>query len=153
VKQGAVVSARYNTVSMLRTIEEVLGLQPLGLYDALQPPMTDVFSAEQAEWHYSARVPAILRTTKLPLPPASSKDKEKKDKKTSVQPGHDAAYWAEKTQGYDFSAEDKLDSAQFNLVLWNGLKGEDQPYPSDRDGRDLSKDRQRLLRASAQRMQ
>jgi YVTN family beta-propeller protein len=141
VKQGAVVSARYNTVSVLRTIEEVLGMQPLGLYDALQPPMTEVFSTEQATWTYSVHVPAILRTTQLPLPPATPDEKKK-----SFQPGHDAAYWAEKTLGYDFSAEDKLDSAQFNLVLWNGLKGEDQPYPSDRDGRDLSKNRKRVLR-------
>lgn len=141
VKQGAVVSARYNTVSMLRTIEQILGMQPLGLYDALQAPMTEVFSTTQAEWTYSARVPAILRTTKLPLPPPTPAEI-----KTQVQPRHDAAYWAEKTRGFDFSAEDKLDSAQFNLVLWNGLKGEEQPYPSERDGRDLSKDRKRLLR-------
>src|SRR5260221_7555559 len=47
VKQGAVVSRRFNTVSMLRTIEEVLGIKPLGLYDAVQPPMTEVFSAQQ----------------------------------------------------------------------------------------------------------
>jgi DNA-binding beta-propeller fold protein YncE len=148
VKQGAVVSARYNTVSMLRTIEEVLGLQPLGLYDALQPPMTEVFSTSQAAWTYSAHVPAILRTTQLPLPPPS-----RNQKKTSFTPRHDANYWAEKTQGYDFSSEDKLDSAQFNLVLWNGLKGENQPYPSERDGRDLSKDRKRLLREFQQSVQ
>lgn len=141
VKQGAVVSERYNTVSMLRTIEEVLGLLPLGLNDAVQPPMTEVFSTRQAEWNYSARVPGVLRGTQLPLPPASPDAK-----KASIAPRHDAVYWAEKTKGYDFSAEDKLDSAQFNLVLWNGLKGEDRPYPSDRDGRDLSKDRKRLLR-------
>jgi YVTN family beta-propeller protein len=148
VKQGAVVSQRYTTVSMLRTIEEVLGLKPLGLNDALQQPMTEVFSTSQAAWSYSARVPAVLRTTQLPLPPASPDEK-----KSFAQPKHDSDYWAEKTQGYDFSAEDKLDSAQFNLVLWNGLKGEDQPYPSDRDGRDLSKDRKRLLRELTQRGQ
>jgi DNA-binding beta-propeller fold protein YncE len=143
VKQGAVVSERYNTVSILRTIEDVLGLQPLGLYDALQQPMAEVFSTEQAAWTYSARVPAILRTTQLPIPAASPEEK-----KSQVRPGHDRSYWAEKTRGFDFSAEDKLDSAQFNLVLWNGLKGEDQPYPTERDGRDLSKNRKRLLRES-----
>ncbi|HKF23983.1 MAG TPA: hypothetical protein VKE93_20590, partial [Candidatus Angelobacter sp.] len=72
-------------------------------------------------------------------PPASSEEK-------TAESRRDAAYWSESTQGFDFSKEDKLDSARFNLVLWNGLKGEDQPYPSDRDGRDLSKNRQRLLR-------
>jgi YVTN family beta-propeller protein len=145
VKQGGVISQRFNTVSMLRTIEEVLGLQPLGLNDAVQPPMTEVFSTRQAAWNYSARVPAVLRTTQLPLPPPAADEKRRLP---TPRQNKDAAYWAEKTQGYDFSAEDKLDSAGFNLVLWNGLKSEDQPYPSERDGRDLSKDRKRLLRES-----
>jgi hypothetical protein len=64
-----------------------------------------------------------------------------------LQPSHDAAYWADKTKGFDFSAEDKLDSDSFNLVLWQGLKGESQPYPAERDGRDLSKHRDALLHA------
>jgi DNA-binding beta-propeller fold protein YncE len=144
VKQRVVVSQRYNTVSMLRTIEEVLGLQALGLNDAVQPPMTEVFSPTQSGWNYSSRVPAVLRTTQLPVPAASSSGKP--GAVTSDAPRHDAAYWAEKTRGYDFSAEDKLDAPAFNLVLWNGLKGESQPYPAERDGRDLSKNRQRVLR-------
>lgn len=140
VKQRAVVSARYSTVSMLRTIEEVLGIKPMGLNDALQAPMTDVFSKDAATWSYSARVPAVLRSTQLPLPPTSE------PKAASSAPGHDAAYWAEKTAGFDFSSEDKLDSARFNLVLWKGMKGEDQPYPTERNGRDLRKNRQKLLK-------
>jgi DNA-binding beta-propeller fold protein YncE len=143
VKQGAVVSARYNTVSMLRTIEAVLGITPMGLNDAVQQPMSQVFSTQQAHWDYTAHVPAILRTTQLPLPP----DTEKKAGAWST-PRHDTAYWAEMTAGFDFSAEDKLDSAKFNLVLWNGLKGESQPYPMERDGRDLSKNRKQLLQQS-----
>ena len=51
--------------------------------------------------------------------------------------------------GFDFSIEDKLDSAAFNLVLWNGLKGENQAYPAERDGRDLSKNRKQLLEQSS----
>jgi DNA-binding beta-propeller fold protein YncE len=143
VKQRAVVSKRFNTVTLLRTMEEVLGIKPLGLNDALQSPMTDVFSTQQAAWNYKARVPGILRTTKLPLPAATADDKTGA---ANVSPGHDAAYWAEKTKGFDFSAEDKLDSDSFNMVLWKGLKGDGQPYPSERDGRDLSKHRDKLLR-------
>jgi YVTN family beta-propeller protein len=139
VKHGAVVSKRYTTVSMLRTIEEILGIGHLGLFDALQPPMTEVFSVQQPAWNYAARVPAVLRTTQLPVPPASAEEK-------AAEPRHDAAYWIENSQGFDFSVEDKLDSARFNLVLWNGLKGEDHPYPSERNGRDLSRNRQRLLK-------
>ena len=142
VKQRALISKRFNTVVLLRTMEEVLGIKPLGLNDALQPPMSEVFSTQQAEWNYKARVPAILRSTNLPLPAATAEDGH-----GTVGSGHDAAYWAGKTKYFDFSAEDKLDSDSFNLVLWNGLKGESTPYPSERDGRDLSKNRDALLHA------
>jgi YVTN family beta-propeller protein len=139
VKQGAVVSRYFTTVSLLRTIEEVLGIQPLGLNDALQPPMTEIFSPRQESWSYTARVPAVLRGTQLPLPP-------QKAGAAQALPRHDAAYWAGQTRGFDFSSEDKLDSAAFNLVLWNGLKDEREPYPAERDGRDLRKGRTRFLR-------
>ena len=142
VKQHALISKRFNTVTLLRTMEEVLGIKPLGLNDALQPAMSEIFSARQAAWSYEARVPAVLRTTKLPLPPPAAEEKS-----GAVVPVHDAAYWAGKTKDFDFSAEDKLDSDSFNLVLWQGLKGESQPYPSERDGRDLSKHRDALLHA------
>jgi DNA-binding beta-propeller fold protein YncE len=146
VKQGAVISRHYTTVSILRTIEEVLGMRPLGLNDAFQSPMTEVFSPRQQSWNYTARVPAILRSTKLPLPPEAPASSGA----PTPQPKHDAAYWAEHTQGFDFSVEDKLDSDRFNLILWNGLKGENEPYPEERDGRDLRKNRSSLLRDSTQ---
>ena len=53
----------------------------------------------------------------------------------------------------DFSVEDKLDTDRFNQVLWNGLKGPTEPYPSDRDGRDLRKNRPALLRESKSKNQ
>jgi hypothetical protein len=40
---GRVVSEHYTTVSMVRTIEEVLDLPPLGLHDAMAQPMSEVF--------------------------------------------------------------------------------------------------------------
>ncbi len=142
VKHGAVVSEHYTTVSVLRTIEEVLGIKALGLYDALQTPMTGVFDEKQSEWSYTARVPAVLRTTKLPLPPAKAGAKA-----PASAPAHDAAYWEAQTQGFDFSAEDKLDAEAFNRVLWEGLKGVDQPYPEEPSGQDLRKNRRGLLRS------
>ena len=44
VKQGALVSTQYNTIDFLRTIEEVLGLPPMNLNDALARPMADIFN-------------------------------------------------------------------------------------------------------------
>jgi hypothetical protein len=86
----------------------------------------------------------ILRSTKLPLPPEASA----RSGAPAPQPRHNAAYWAERTQGFDFSVEDQLDSERFNLILWNGLKGESEPYPDERDGRDLRKNRADFLRGS-----
>lgn len=99
---------------------------------------------QQASWSYKARVPSILRTTKLPIPSPTSA--EVAAAPNTLAPVHNAAYWADKTSGFDFSEEDKLDSERFNLVLWNGLKGEGQPYPAERSGRDLRKGRAALLR-------
>jgi DNA-binding beta-propeller fold protein YncE len=142
VKQHALISRRFNTVTLLRTMEEVLGIKPLGLNDALQPPMAEVFSPQQAAWMYKAKVPAVLGTTQLPV--AAQIPREKTG--NGQVPAHDATYWANKTNGFDFSTEDKLDSEQFNMILWNGLKGEDQPYPSERSGADLRRGRTALLR-------
>jgi DNA-binding beta-propeller fold protein YncE len=144
VKQGAVVSQRYNTVSMLRTIEEVLGIKPLGLNDAVQPPMAEVFSTQATPWTYQARVPALLRSTQLPLPPAPDSSP---GGAVSSPPTHGAQYWEAQTAGLDFSAEDRVDSERFNLILWQGIMGEDHPYPAERSGLDLRKNRKELLKA------
>lgn len=50
VKQGALVSTQYNTIDFLRTIEEVLGLPPMNLNDALAKPMADIFNTTPSPW-------------------------------------------------------------------------------------------------------
>src|SRR5205807_9737946 len=44
VKRDAVVSDRYDQLSMLRTIEILLGLRPLNLTDAVAVPMFGIFT-------------------------------------------------------------------------------------------------------------
>jgi DNA-binding beta-propeller fold protein YncE len=136
VKQGAVVSARYTTVNLIRTMEDVLGTAPLGLNDAMAEPMAEVFDVKSpAEWRFEARVPAVLRTTQLPLPPARTA--------CVARPTHDAAWWAAAMKGQDFRAEDRLDTAAFNRALWRGLRGA-EPYPAVRSGADLRAPRETL---------
>jgi DNA-binding beta-propeller fold protein YncE len=149
VKKGAVVSRHYTTVSVLRTIEEVLGLGALGINDAYQFPMTDVFTISDSSWNFKARVPAILRSTELPLPPAS----DAQDHATSsrfLQPLHLSSFWAEQTKNFDFSEEDKLDSQAFNQILWKGLKGESAEYPTERSGKNLRRHRAAILNRANQ---
>jgi DNA-binding beta-propeller fold protein YncE len=129
VKHGAVISDRYTTVNLLRTMETILGLKPMNFHDANAKPMANVFDLAQADWTFSARVPDMLRTTALPLPRAKAAAR-------AVHPLHDMAYWAAHTRKFDFSAEDRLDVAAYNRLLWVGMKGDDVPYPAARDGRN-----------------
>jgi DNA-binding beta-propeller fold protein YncE len=128
VRQKAVVSERYTTVSVLRTVEELLGMKPMNLRDAHVRPMTAAFDTSAASWSYAAQVPAMLRSTQLPLPVVKGA--------AVVQPVHDASYWADKTKTFDFRAEDRLDSAAYNRILWAGTRP-GVPYPTVRSGEDL----------------
>jgi len=144
VKQKAVVSTHYATVNMLRTIEEILGLANLSVHDSGVPPMTDAFDTTQATWTYSAVPANILYTTSLPIA-----NKYVVNKEALPHPTHDAAWWAAKTQGFDFSREDRIDSAKFNRIIWEGIMG-DKPYPTTRSGANLGHSGAELKTISAQ---
>jgi hypothetical protein len=138
VKQGALVSTSYNTLSMFRTIEDILGIGYQNLNDALALPMADVFDKRQKEWTFHATPSGLLCATTLDLPPAACAGVAR------LYPTHDAAYWAKVTKGMDFSMEDRVDGEEFNRILWRGLKGS-QPYPEKPSGLDLRANRQQLL--------
>ena len=122
VKQHAVVSTRYTTVSMLRTIEDVLGIAPMALNDAMAAPMADVFDLKQVAWTYRAVAADVLRKTQLPIEPERFAPPV-----ASTQPPHDSDYWAQAMRGQDFSVEDHLDTEAFNTALWRGLGSGSQP--------------------------
>jgi DNA-binding beta-propeller fold protein YncE len=151
VKRGVVVSTQYNTIDLIRTMEEVLGLPAMNLNDALASPMADIFNTTPSPWSFTATPSAYLYGTQLPLPPQPAGLVVPKST-------HDAAYWARVTKGMDFSKEDRFDFAAYNRVLWTGLMG-DTPYPTERSGLDLRENRKELLarhrasedKASAQR--
>jgi len=125
VKQGgALVHTQYNTINFLRTMERVLGLQPLHLTDAIAQPMADVFDITlPGTWTFSASPSAMLYNTTLPLPAKTAG-------LVVPKPSHDAKYWARVTKGFDFSKEDRVDPVAYNRILWKGLKG-DTVYPGD----------------------
>jgi len=148
VKRRAVVSTHYTTVNLLRTIEAVLGLKPLGINDDVEEPMADAFTKTLLPWSYAALVPEVLRTTALPLPPATPGEKAAAatpESRLYAKSRHGAAYWAAKTRGFNFEVEDKINSAIFNRIVWRGMMGKGVPYPIERDGRDLRHHRKELL--------
>jgi hypothetical protein len=130
----------------VRTIEEVLGLPPLGLHDAMAQPMSEVFDPAQTSWSFTAKLPEVLRTTQLPLPPKQQGSLDFDWGMCFTKPLHDATYWTDVMQGQNFAVHDQLDTPRFNEALWRGLKGEDAPLPT-RHGRDLSEGRELLLAA------
>ena len=132
VKQGAVVKTRYTTVSMLRTMSDILGLEHLDLQIETIPPMTDVFDLAQAGWSFKA-VPAaaLLTETTLPIKDKQALMQQRGLVGKHLAPLHDAAWWAEKTKQFDFRKADLNDPAAYNQVLWAGTMS-GRSYPNGR---------------------
>jgi DNA-binding beta-propeller fold protein YncE len=122
VKQGAVVSTRYNTVNMIRTIEDILRIDHLNLNDAYAAPMEDVFDLTQATWNFTAVASPFLRGTVDAVPGTTFADNG------AARPARTAAWWAEQTKGFDWSKEDRVPAELFNRIIWRGFKGEAR-YP------------------------
>jgi DNA-binding beta-propeller fold protein YncE len=126
VKQNAVVSTHYSQVSVLRTIEDILGAPHINLNTAYERPMADVFDiTSSGAWTYNSVASTVLAATTL-----SAADIGTKFAAGPVTvPKHDATYWDKVTRGFDFSDADRVPPALYNKVLWTGLM-EGKPYPS-----------------------
>lgn len=107
VKRGFVDSTMYSTSSMLRTIELILGLQPMSQFDAAATPMVNSFQATPDVRPYTGLPPRI--------------DLEERNTKTS---------WGEReSRKMDFSKEDAADDLLLNEVIWRAVRGEDSRMP------------------------
>jgi DNA-binding beta-propeller fold protein YncE len=136
VKKHAVVSTRYSTVNMVRTIEDLLGLEHLNLNTAYQRPMTDVFDIDHGPgWTYKATASTILKTSTLTLTLATPEGQQAVQfaNDPDLTPLHKAAWWADQTKGFDWSSEDRIPADLFNHIVWEGVIG-DRPYPEQRSG-------------------
>jgi hypothetical protein len=108
----------------------VLGTPHINLNTAFQRPMAKVFDIESSgAWSYTASASTILMTTTLLAQSESGKQAVRFAKGPKIKPRHNAAYWAKVTAGFDFSEADQVPPAQFNKVLWTGMKGA-KPYPT-----------------------
>ncbi len=147
VKHNQVVSTRYNTVNMLRTIEDLLNVGQLNLHDATARPMSDVFDPGQADWTYTA-TPSMLLTTQTTLPiTATASAVQHAALEQRIGPAglvRPASYWARHMKGFTFTDADQNDENAFNRVVWQGLMP-NRPYPTVRSGADLRRDRAAIL--------
>jgi DNA-binding beta-propeller fold protein YncE len=106
IKRGSVDSNMYSTSSMLRTIELILGLQPMSQFDAAARPMFNSFQP----------TPDLTPYTALP----ASVDLEALN-------GEHA--WGGKLE-MDFAKEDAVDDLLLNEVIWRSVRGENSPMPA-----------------------
>jgi YVTN family beta-propeller protein len=143
-KRKALVSTNYNTVNVIRTIEDLLGIGYLGLNDANALPMSDAFTKKPDFTTYTAIVPGNLCRPPVDTNLVPACQDANAPKSAAIPLRHDRQWWAENTKNFFFAVEDKLDADAFNRVLWAGVKG-DVPYPSGRSHADLRQNRDRLL--------
>jgi len=98
---------RYDTASMLRTIELILGLEPLSQYDATATPMWRLFNAQPDTAPYTAIARAVGPATNTAR-----------------------AYAAAESARMNFALPDQIPMDELNRILWYAVKGADVPYPS-----------------------
>jgi len=108
VKHKAVDSSMYNTASMLRTMELILGLRPMTQFDAAARPMSAAFQAVADPAPYAAEKPRVPLDERNPLRSAT----------------------AERSSRLDFSEEDRADANELNDILWLAIKGVHAPPPA-----------------------
>jgi hypothetical protein len=108
VKRGFVDHTMYSTSSMLRTMELILGLDPMSQYDASAEPM----------WRSFSTTPDLTPFNFVPEN-VSLADKNVAENE-----------WQRRSEKFNFAKEDAIPDMQFNAVLWHGIKGDDVPLPA-----------------------
>ena len=110
VKRGFVDHTAYSTSSVLKTIELILGMQPMSQYDA----------GATSLWRCFDKTPNPKGFTTKPL---QYDINEKNTARTAMQ---------RKSETFNFKKEDSINDHEFNEVLWKGLKGENAIVPAPR---------------------
>jgi hypothetical protein len=116
VKRHAVVSQFYNQLSVLHTIERMLGLPSAAQLTGQAPTMEACF-ADKADV-----TPYTIRPNIIPL--------DERNKKVSELQGA-ARQLAVASQELDLSEPDRINEDAFNRILWHASMGVDAPYPAD----------------------
>ncbi|HZT60210.1 MAG TPA: beta-propeller fold lactonase family protein [Pyrinomonadaceae bacterium] len=111
-RAGALVHEFHNTVSLIRTIEMLLGLAPMNQLDASATPV-DIFKSEPDLRPYKAVLPDIAADN-LTTPNA-----------------RDAAtlYWMRRTAEQDLEHADMADARVLNEAIWFSVRGSSSPMP------------------------
>jgi hypothetical protein len=114
-KRNVVVSTQYNTTSLLRTIEQILGLPPMNQFDASASPMFECFADQADVTPFSAAPVTVALDEMNPDPTAISDPVLRED--------------AEVSATLNFSEVDRAPEDVLNRILWHAMRGSRDPYP------------------------
>jgi phospholipase C len=106
-RSGIIDSTHYNTTSMLRTMELILGLRPMTHFDAAATPMWRAFTAKADTAAYSAVRPQHRLDERNPA----------------------NAPMAAQSERFNFEEADRIDDDEMNEILWRAIKGTEPPAP------------------------
>ena len=117
VRRNAVVSTFYNQSSVLHTICQIFGVQPMNQLVAMAPLMTECFQDIPDYQTYTHFIPEVAINEMNPM---------KKDIKSKAE-----ARLAPKTEKIDFSLPDRIDkdALLFSKYVWATIHG-DKPFPA-----------------------
>ncbi|MBI1787922.1 MAG: bifunctional YncE family protein/alkaline phosphatase family protein [Acidobacteria bacterium] len=107
VKRRSVDSTMYNTTSMLRSMELILGMHPMTSFDAGSRPMWAAFQSRPDPAPYTAEKPRISLEERNPA----------------------VSTTAARSARLDFSQEDRIDDDELNDILWRAIRGTEPPAP------------------------
>jgi DNA-binding beta-propeller fold protein YncE len=107
--QPTVDSTFYTTVSVLRTMEELLGIPPMNNNDAFAPPIASLFTGAGDQPPYEA-------------------DYRNRDNGLLYQANGPKALGAHASSRMDFEHEDRADPRILNVILWRDAMG-NKPLP------------------------
>ncbi len=114
-KRGQTISTQYNTTSLIRTIEQILGLPPMNQFDASATPMFDCFTDKADLTPFKSVANRVPLDQMNPNPAAILDQLLKKDAILSAS--------------LNFREVDKAPEDVLNRILWRALKGSAIPYP------------------------
>ncbi|MEM9826241.1 MAG: alkaline phosphatase family protein [Planctomycetota bacterium] len=114
-KRGQTIGTLYNTTSVVRSIEQILGLPPMNRFDASATPMFDCFTDRPDFTPYDA-VPNNVPLDQMNPEPAAIRDPIlRRD--------------AEVSATLNFAQIDAAPEDVFNRILWRSQKGTAIAYP------------------------
>jgi len=114
-KRRQTISTQYNQVSVVRTMELILGLPPMNQMDATATPMTECFSEVQNLAGFNSV------TNRVPLDQINPEPK-----KIANRILRQDAYASAK---FNLDEPDRCPEDLLNQILWRAMKGPDVPFP------------------------